>query len=506
MSIRPTFLAFHTAGRALAASQANIDITGNNIANVNTPGYTRQRVDQTAISAGGYVQKYALPSISSGFGTDISGITQTRDPFLDARYRDQSAAFGRYEATLEGIFDMEGVFDEASTAGLMNELASFVEDLQTFSQTPAAPDIALIVRTAAQKVTQMMNTYANQLSQVREQQVFDLTRVVIDNDFNTKIKGIADLNEEIRKEQTYGAVPNELYDKRNLLVDELSQMANIRVSVRPENISEDIVVERFTVSLHDPRDGMQVSLVDGGMYNSLYALFTGGEMSIGIASSFDAPVDTDITGVFSSGTIRGYLDLINGCGINEFRGIPYYMEACDDLAANFARVLNDLNATGGIAKPLFASSDDSGAISALNICIADEWLEDAAHLTSSQQAGDGGDNILRMIAALDEDAVFYRAGDPVRPVVFQGSFHDYLSGLIGEVALDAELYQNYSDTSANVLNGLFAARESLSGVSLNEEGINLMAYQKSYNAAMRYFTVLDEAVDAIINRMGLVGR
>jgi flagellar hook-associated protein 1 FlgK len=112
-----------------------------------------------------------------------------------------------------------------------------------------------------------------------------------------------------------------------------------------------------------------------------------------------------------------------------------------------------------------------------------------------------------MISALESEANFYKkADDPTSQIKFTGSFHDYLSGLIGEVALDVELHQNYMDTSDNVLSNLFAARESISGVNLNEEGINLMAFQKSYNAAMRYFTVLDEAVDAIINRMGLVGR
>lgn len=505
MAIRPTFLAFQTASRALAASQASIDVTGNNIANVNTPGYTRQRVDQTSISAGGYVQKYALPGISTGFGADIGGITQIRDPFLDVRYREQASESGRYEAILKGLSDLESVFDEASTPGLMNELASFIDELQTLSQTPSAPDIAFVVRTAAQKVTQMMNVYSSQVLQAKEQQIFDLSRVLIENEFNTKVKGIADLNDQIRKEQTYGSVPNELYDKRNLLIDELSEMANIRVSVRPENISEDIAVERLTISLYDPRNGSSISLIDGGSHNFLYAEYQEDRLAIGIASSFDAPEDSDITGHFASGSIRGYLDLINGNGVNEFRGAPYYLNSVDVLASNFARVLNGLNAAGGIDKPLFASID-GGPITAGNIRISAEWLADVTFITTTHLGEDGGENILRMISALDDKTDFYTGGDPALLSVFSGSFHDYLSGLIGEVALDAELYQNYSDTSANVQNGLFAARESMSGVSLNEEGINLMAYQKSYSAAMRYFTVLDEAVDAIINRMGLVGR
>ena len=507
MSMSPTFLAFHTASRALAASQANIDVTGNNIANVNTKGYTRQRVDQNSISSGGYTQKYGLPMASPGWGVEVSGISQSRDPFLDARFRDQASEKGKLDTILSGLSDLESIFDEASTDGLLNELSNFINDLQTLSQTPSAGDIAFITRTAAQKVTQIMNVYSNQVTQVRNQQIFDLSRVVIENEFNTKVKGIADLNDQIRKEQTYGNTPNELLDKRNLLIDELSELANIKATSLPEKITEDLTIERLTVSLYDTATGASISLVDRGLYNTLYVTDNGDRVNVGIASSFGSAASGDITAHFSGGSIRGYLDLINGKGINEFRGALYYRDSMDIFASNFARVLNDLNTVDPLnPKPLFTASG-GGAITAENIRISDEWLADATYITTSTYGSDGGDNILRMIAAIDTDTSFYKdAADPSSTVMFKGSFHDYLSGLIGEVALDAELYQNYTDTSANVLNGLYAARESISGVSLNEEGINLMAYQKSYNAAMRYFTVLDEAVDALINRMGIAGR
>ncbi len=506
--MRPTFLAFHTASRALAASQANIDVTGNNIANVNTAGYTRQRVDQNSISSGGYTQKYVLQGATVGLGVEISRISQIRDPFLDARYREQASENGKLDTILAGLSDIESIFDEASTDGLLNELSNFINELQTLSETPSAGDIALIARTAAQKVTQMMNVYSNQITQARNQQIFDLSRIVIDNDINTKVKGIADLNDQIRKEQTYGNVPNELLDKRNLLLDELSALVNIKVSTIPEKISEDLIVERLTVSLYDTTTGTSIGLVDSGMFNTLYVTDDSGKVTIGIAGSFGIRENADITAFFSGGSVRGYLDLINGEGINEFRGTPYYQNSMDILASNLARVLNDLNTIDpdNDPKPLFSASG-GGPITAANIRISDEWLADASFITTTLYGADGGDNIMRMISALDKETEFYKdAENPSLGLMFKGSFHDFLSALIGEAALDTELHHNYSNTSLDVLSGLFTARESIKGVSLNEEGINLMAYQKSYNAAMRYFTILDEAVDAIINRMGIAGR
>lgn len=505
--MRPTFLAFHTASRALAASQANMDVTGNNIANVNTKGYTRQRVDLSSISNGGYTQKYAVPTADVGLGVDVSRISQIRDPFLDARYRDQASENGKFETILAGLTDLENIFDEISTEGLLHEISKFVNSLQSLAQTPSAGDIAQVVRTAAQKVTQIMNVYAKQINQVRSQQVFDLSQVVINNDFNTKVKNIADLNAQIRQEQTYGNVPNELLDKRNLLIDELAELANIKVTSQPEKISEDLTVERLTISLYDPTTGSSIGLVDGELYNTLHVKDDGERISIQIATSFGPHGGADITNHFTGGSIKGYIDLINGHGINEFRGVPYYRNSMDILASNFARVLNELNTIDpGNPKPLFSSAD-GGPITAENIRISQQWLDDPTFITTTIYDANAGDNILRMISAIDSEIVFYRdATDDTSEVMFRGSLDEFLAGFMGEVALDVELYKNYADTSLNVLSNLFNAREAISGVNLDEEGINLMAFQKSYNAAARYFTALDEAVDTIINRMGIVGR
>ena len=410
---------------------------------------------------------------------------------------------------------MESIFDEADTEGLQNELSNFVNALQTLSQTPTSSDISLVARTAAQKVTQILNVYSQQVDEVREQQIFDLTNVVINNDFNSKVKSIADLNQQIREEQTYGNMPNELLDKRNTLIDELSSVASIKVSVTPEKISEDISIERLTISLYDSDTGTSIGLVDNGLYNTLSVNNTSETLKIELISSFYAHDAADITDHFSDGSIKGYIDIINGKGTyfntalseNDFRGTLYYKSAIDTFAENFAKVFNDLNTTDPAnPKPLFAASSGS-TITAGMIRISDQWLADSSYITTTTSTANGGDNVLRMISAMSAGTSFYKdSSDTSSDIVFVGTFGEYISGLIGELSLDVELYQNFSDTSTGVLSNLYASREAISGVSLDEEGINLMAYQKSYNAAARYFTALDEAVDTIINKMGLVGR
>ena len=519
--MRPTFLAFQTASRAIAASQANIDVTGNNIANINTDGYTRQRVDLTSISNSGYTQKYTVPGASVGLGVDVNNITQIRDPFLDARYRAQNSESALYDTLLSGLADLENVFDEAETESLQAEISNFINQLQILSQTPSSQDIALVARTAAQKVTEIINVYANQTQAVREQQIYDLSKVVVDTDFNTIVKSIADLNIQIRDEVTHGNTPNELYDKRNSLIDELSGIVNIKVTTTPEKISEELIIENVNIAIYDENSGTSVGIINNGLYNTLSASLnkTTNAMEVKISSSFGG-YKGDISASLSGGSIKGYLDLINGKGNyadtsaipgeNTFRGTLFYENAMNTFASNFAKVLNDLNtASDGTLKPLFEASDGSGVITAANISISEAWMDSSTYITTttSGTSTGGGDNIVKMIDALTKDMSFYRdPADPASGVMFTGTANEYMTGLIGELSLDVELNENFSDTSSHVLNNLFASRESLSGVSLDEEGINLMAFQKSYNAAARYFTALDEAVDKIINGMGLVGR
>ncbi len=515
--MRPTFLAFQTASRAMAASQSLIDVTGNNIANVNTDGYSRQRVDLASISNSGYTEKYTVPGATVGLGVSVSGIGQIRDPFLDARYRAQAAETGQYDTLLEGLSDLENVFDEAENDGLKTEMLNFINQLHTLEDSPSSQDIALVVRTAAQKVTEIINVYANQTETVRNQQVYDLSNVVIGTDFNTLVKNIADLNTQIRDEEIHGNEPNELYDKRNTLIDKLSGIANIKVTTTPEKVSEDLTIENLSISIYNEDGTQAVGVVKGGLYNTLTAaLDSSNKMTIEISSSFGG-YSGDITSKFTGGSIKGYLDLINGegayaaAGGNTFRGTMYYAHAMDTFASNFAHVLNELN--GGTGKELFESSDSTTTtITAKNISISDYWLSDPQNIkttnSTSTTTNGGGDNIKRMIYALDNKMDFYRDPEATPPsqVMFSGTTDEYMSGLIGELSLDIELNKNFSDTANTVQNNLYASREAMSGVNMDEEGINLMAFQKSYNAAARYFNVLDEAVDKIVNDMGLVGR
>nr|WP_320026581.1 flagellar hook-associated protein FlgK [uncultured Acetobacterium sp.] len=521
-----TFLAYSVASRAMEASQASINIVGNNISNVNTEGYTRQRVDIVSVTTSGMVEKYATPKVSTGIGAKAIRTTQLRDPYIDARYRTQNAEDNRYTTMVKGLSNLEDVFDEASTEALQGELSSFVNDLQSLTQSPTSSDIAQVARSAAEKVTQVINMYATQLEEVRTEQTENLA-VVVDSEFNTYVKNIASLNKQIQTEEIYGNTPNELYDQRNLLIDKLSGVANIEVSMSPADvISENLSIPHYSIKIKNQSGGDDIVLVDNDKYS---------EMSLDSADPLNVQlkiVDTtgiEKTGINSNvidGSLRGYINLINGkgsfadttVGESDSKGIYYYSKKMDVFAKQFAKELNAINSdiTGATTElPLFTDSTGTSTanITAKNLQVSTAWLKNPSYINTTRNpvidppptadykaTPASADNVLRLIEKMSDKLDFK---DSSGNTILTGTFNEYMTGVVSEVATDVELNTNFSKTATNVFQTISDARDAVAGVSLNEEGVNLSAYQKVYNAAMRYFNVLDQNLDNIINRMGV---
>ncbi|MDR2771526.1 MAG: hypothetical protein LBB57_05775 [Clostridiales Family XIII bacterium] len=577
-------MAFQTAYRAIATSQILLDTAGNNISNVQTAGYSRQRVDINSVSNGGYIQRYKPQEVTAGGGVEAKRVTRVRDQFLDARYRMQNAEDSKYAAILSGLGDLENVVDQVSSDGLLAEIAKFKKALDPMLENPPSNDMAMVVRNAAQKVASLLNTYAQHIENVRNQQIYDLQNVHIDTNFNSTVQNIAALNKQINEEIAHGNTPNELLDERDMLFDKLSGLANVRIEITPKWLSSSLKVENVAVTIVDEKTNTTIDLIKNDIYNTLSVVKNSdGTVRVNVNSAFGNEdlalpphYGNNITPFLTGGTIGGALDVINGTGAefvnstpenaNTFRGTLYYKGMIDTFAANFALALNDINhynpneemprsfkvssqmlpdgitpnteydasdlfydpqldssdsaydsvkwddtvdAYANEPRPLFSTIDGSAVVTAANIRISQAWLDDPMYLTVTQPGDQSeGENIGRMIVAIERGLKFYREGDSSSypAEIFSGTFEEYFTGVNATLGLDVSLYTNYSATSKQVMTTLFTARESVSGVNLDEEGVALMAYQKSYNAAVRFFTVLDEAVNKIINEMGLAGR
>lgn len=491
-----TFLGIEAAKRGLNASQIALNITGNNITNISSEGYTRQRVDTVSMAVSGHSSRFAPNQATlAGQGVNVRGISQIRDAFLDRRYRDEASEVGYYDKAYAMLSDIESVLDEYSSSGLKDALAGFFTALSDLSKNSDQTVNANIVLKAAQDVVHVLNNFDSKLRTIREQQIQDVATDV--NEVNTILERIANLNYSINQEVFANSInngvaygPNELIDERNMLIDKLALFANISVSYN-ENGSVHIKVNGKTA-------------VDGTDFKTL-----------GVQRNSDDTVtvmwlDTGKSISLESGSLKASVGIINGKGAlatgNETydKGIRFYIDLLDRFAENlmgeFNSVIPVMSASGTEYKKLFSAGGNPN-VTAGNISISDEWMKDPAYIIDELVDADGNfDNtyIIKALSLFSKDINFRGVS---------ATFEEYVNYYnTTEIGQQVSFLKGRLDTANSVSDMLLDQRDAVSAVSLDEEGANLIQYQKAYNAIARVMTVFDEMLDTLINRTGMVGR
>ena len=619
-----TFGAFTTARLGIYASQKALEVTGHNISNINTTGYTRQKVDQVSLRVGATNHYASAYGGATGSGTLITGMSQFRDPYLDIRYRTENANVGAMDTKLNGLKELSSILDEVGTGSVGNEgegiLAAQFQDLRnqlaklTGDQT-TEEEFLTLVRTSADSLVKLLNNFSKRIDEVRDNQVGRLTDDVAE--VNDILANIRTLNESILKQEMFGDSALELRDQRNLLIDDLSQYIKIDVSYSPVQIGAGKSVDKLVIKTSGDKP---VTLVDGDYTGKLTMasakaknpvpgglpfLDAAGNPTAEAAKAAEVPYtftlskltnrngqalnegkadesqphefgDTELYGGLQASrellTEEGeftsvIMDKLDG-GSATKRGIPYYQKALDALAQKIATVFNGANTghlhdadgyyvdadgkrlqftlndgttgplkyTDPLTEPqktklgadgvlaggvLFSNSskgDDATGITAANISISKKWSVDPSVLQNSFEtmAGTGkvgssdNQNIIHILTLFDGKQDYYprdvaagAANGSVR--FFRGSFEEMFTNIEETLAQDVKstetLLNNYDVTATE----LDVSRESFSGVDLNDEAMNLMQFQKSYSAACRLMTTLDQVLDKLINGTGVVG-
>lgn len=273
MSTISTFGTFTMARLGIYASQKALDVTGNNIANVNTVGYTRQRVDQYALKVGGADRYRSLNDVRVGNGPIIPTVSQLRDPYLDIRYRYENASVGMTDENLYVMNQLAEILDEVGDGtdgeGVLeaqfNDLMEQLQNLANPSVGTGRDDADTIVRSSASTLAKLFNQYAEKLQKLEETQTEKFEQSV--NRVNVILNDIRDLNRSIRKSQLHGAESLEQMDQRNLLIDELSGYMRISVTTEQEEIGEGLTIDKLVIRLDgnddENKETNNVTLVDG---------------------------------------------------------------------------------------------------------------------------------------------------------------------------------------------------------------------------------------------------
>ncbi len=622
-----TFGAFTTARMGIYAAQQGLNITGHNITNINTTGFTRQRLDQISLSTGTADRYTSRNMVSVGAGVLITGINQIRDPYLDIRYRNEQSSVGSADAKLAGLEELSSILDEvgrgADEGGIMEaQFNDMITQIQNLSGKVGGQEFDTLVRSSASSLVRLFNSYAERLSVVKENQVAGFEQDV--DKINGLLTGIRDLNSAIFKSDLRGDAGLELRDERNLLLDQLSQHMKISVTYEPVSVGAGLTIDKMVVKMAGTPEGAadakaanlltpapvppaqdtsQSLLVDGSFATQLSIQTIGTppneeyspNFTIGLSKLTNSKGDA-LTGgpdalVLRDNDIYGALQatreilteageftdasVVNTTGgvlytdLNAAtkRGIPYYQNALDSLARKLATTLNTANTgyltdasgnyvdkstgspleIGGVTLtqsnkdtfnpaqlahleangklmggPLFSinsSSNETAGITAANLSISQTWATGETRIQNSMVAGTSGtapnstasDNIVRILSLMTGQQD-YRPGemnpDSVHPNVafFKGTFQEMLASMSGTLATDLKSTSTLLNTYTISANEIETNRNSVSGVDLNDEATSLMQFQKSYSAACRLMTTLDEALEKLINSTGIAGR
>lgn len=564
MSSIGTFGSFTQARLGIYASQAGLSITGNNIANINTAGYTRQKLDQTSLYSGGSDRYYSPSSISVGSGVVCTGTSQMRDPYLDLRYRNEVASVGAMDTKLNNLSHIQRILDETGDGkdgfGLLGaQFSDLFKQLEILSDHTGLAEYDIQVRSSAESLAKLFNSYASKLEEAKENAVKELD--VDLKSVNSILEGIQDLSVNIRKADLHGDPALELRDQRNVLIDELSRFMKIDVSYDKEKVTGGVEVERLTIKLGDANPDPTVHSDEITLIHGIYAarLHTpigtlheddgteaGAEVENPLLQIQVKPLTSPAGKVYKNpetqevsqtvvlgdndlfGSLQAHREFLTENG--EFateadmqidpnasvkRGIGYYQKALDLLAKEFANTMNEANMNGWMTGkepkkggPLFSNrsdNNDTSGITAANISISKDWATgpQVANALSENAGSTDSSNILHMLVLMNEQRE-YKAEGSISPDIplFKGSFNEMWNNIGTILGNDMMTTGTMLDTYQTSSVHLNTSRDSVSSVDLNDEAMNLMQYQKSYSAACRLMTTIDTVLEKLINGTG----
>lgn len=380
---RSTFSGFTIAQLGMNASQRALEVTGQNITNINTAGYTRQQVDLVSLNLRGGSTIATSASSKIGYGVEVTGISQIRDPFLDVQYRNQIAKVGTADAHQATLDQLADIFDETDTEALKTALSNLSSSLDQLSANANNSEFDSIVRSRCQVLLNYIHQKADDLSSVRQDTLDSLEMTDIPK-VNSLLSDISELNDSIWKSQVQGNPALELQDQRNSKLDELASYLPISVTYKDVVVSSGTKYE-YPVVKFTGSDGMTYNLT-AGEHGENYASLSmernkgadgneDGTVSISLipASNYSAEdslaLKTDITAYLKEGSIKGAVDMLNKSGElddppTDYRGIGYYEKAFDSFVQTFAETFNKLNTntvpyTGASSIPTSGTASES---------------------------------------------------------------------------------------------------------------------------------------------------
>lgn len=463
--------AFEIGKSGLKIFQVAAEVTSENIANVNTPGYSRQRV----------VLQTAPPTTHNGFPLGTGARVQTVERYYDSLLQKQlvnAGATSSYNSTKAQVLQqIEPVFNELAQEGLGAAITKFFNSWQDLSLNPTGQAERQAVLSRAQILTDQFHYVSRTLSDAIVQQEEAVVPQV--NEINRVVKDIALLNGNINITELVDGNANEMRDQRDYLIRQLSEQMGVKFTENDDGTTD--------VYVTDAASGTNYYLVNGSQYGSVNAAGTPAVVTVTdyLGATSPALDPTSATPFYSSDTAGGQL-----WATLKMRDvtIPDYLAQVDALADGLVTAVNaqhgsgfDLTGTAGGA--FFAAAGTTAATIGLDSAITINTMAASGSATST---GDNS-NALAMAQLLNDTTTMGTA-----------TFSNYYNSLVAQVGLDVQTANTVVRQDAAFMKQLNTLRDSQSGVSLDEELANLIQYQRSYQASAKLITTATEMMDIVL--------
>jgi flagellar hook-associated protein 1 FlgK len=447
---------YNILSQALEAFQAELQTAGNNVANVNTAGYTRETVNLEELDGSG---TYGLNAYQIGGGVGVAGVTQIQNQLLNQSLSSAQSGLGMYQSLTAALQGAQNAFPEPSSSGISEAMSGFFNAFSTLAANPGSSSSQLAVQQAAQTLTSAVSSTYTQLQQTGQATSTQIGQTLDQID---QLSGqIAKLNVQIGAQSADGASPNALLDQRSQAIQQLSGLIDVSTTTNP-NGSVNVYSNGFNLVDEAGANKMPRNYTAGS------TTFTSGTQSVSIQGG-------QLAGeVLALGKVNGYTSQLN------------------TLANNITSEVNALyatgkNAAGKTGQEFFASSNPPTGAAGFTLSAA--ILASPSNIASGVSGKPGDGALAQSISDLSGASV-------------QGlgsiTFGSYYGNLVGTVGTDAQNANNSQTTQSAVVQQVTAQQQSISGVNLDEEMSNMLMYQHSYESAAKALSVIDQTTNDLI--------
>ena len=550
-----SFFGFNIARSGLFAAQKALNTVSHNIANANTEGFTRQRLEMHSSNPDAFPGK---PGVI-GTGVDTEHVQQIRDEFMDFKFRKEQTSAGEWGAKETVLKNIEAILNEPSESGIREVLDQFFSSIQELNKTPESLTTRALVRQRGIALAKTLGGMYETLEKTQRDLNFEVRTNV--SEINGYADRVAEFNRVIYQTELNGSSANDIRDQRNLLLDKMSELADI-------NYYEDSL-NRFHVDINGHK------IVSHYRADHLVTKErTTKKNEFDVEKLLEVEWESGATFNITSGKIKGILDMRDNIeGMD--KGIPYYLDKLNEFADTLSEELNRVHKTGydlrgGTGVNFFTVNNKSTAEYEAEILASGFNGDPAVDVTSQVMTGTSStkttaendkiirDNIAQIVKntpdfkgksikplsngrfvvadrrraselTISKDvedeleklatsdrlagvpgngANALRIGDVRHNVALfdWGSADDFVKALVSNLGVDTQQSTRISENSEVLLNFIKTNKMSVSGVSLDEEMSEMVKFQHSYNANARMINTMDEMLDLIVNRLGTVGR